>query len=81
MEQVAHMKVSYKKLWKLLIDRDMKKKDLQLAAGLSSTTIAKLSNHENVSMDVLIKVCTILGVDICDIMELVPDQTIERDKS
>lgn len=67
------MKVSYKKLWKLLIDRDMKKKDLQLAAGLSSTTIAKLSNHENVSMDVLIKVCTILGVDIGDIMELVPD--------
>lgn len=67
------MKVSYKKLWKLLIDRDMKKKDLQLAAGLSSTTIAKLSNHENVSMDVLIKVCTILGVDIGDIMELVPN--------
>ncbi|MDD4237914.1 MAG: helix-turn-helix transcriptional regulator [Desulfotomaculaceae bacterium] len=67
------MKVSYKKLWKLLIDRDMKKKDLQLAAGLSSTTIAKLSNHENVSMDVLIKVCTILGVDFGDIMELVPD--------
>ncbi len=78
---VATMRVSYKKLWKLLIDRDMKKKDLQLAAGLSSTTIAKLSNHENVSMDVLIKVCTILGVDFCDIMELVPDQTIERDKS
>lgn len=73
MKQVAHMKVSYKKLWKLLIDRDMKKKDLQLAAGLSSTTIAKLSNHENVSMDVLIKVCTILGVDIGDIMELVPN--------
>lgn len=67
------MKVSYKKLWKLLIDRDMKKKDLQLAAGLSSTTIAKLSNHENVSMDVLIKVCTILGVDFGDIMELVPN--------
>lgn len=67
------MKVSYKKLWKLLIDRDMKKKDLQLAAGLSSTTIAKLSNHENVSMEVLIKVCTILGVDFGDIMELVPN--------
>lgn len=67
------MKVSYKKLWKLLIDRDMKKKDLQLAAGLSSTTIAKLSNHENVSMDVLIKVCTVLGVDVGDIMELVPN--------
>jgi DNA-binding Xre family transcriptional regulator len=67
------MRVSYKKLWKLLIDRDMKKKDLQVAAGLSSTTIAKLSNHDNVSMDVLIKVCTILGVDFGDIMELVPD--------
>lgn len=75
------MRVSYKKLWKLLIDKDMKKKDLQLAARISSTTIAKLSNHENVSMDVLIKVCTILGVDFCDIMELVPDQTIEKDKS
>jgi len=75
------MKVSYKKLWKLLIDRDMKKKDLRLAAGLSSTTIAKLSNHENVSMDVLIKVCSILGVNFCDIIELVPDQTIEKGKS
>jgi len=51
----------------------MKKKDLQLASGLSSTTIAKLSNHENVSMDVLIRVCTILGVDFGDIMELVPN--------
>lgn len=67
------MRVSYKKLWKLLIDRDMKKKDLQLASGLSSTTVAKLSNHENVSMDVLIKVCTTLGVDFGDIMKLVPD--------
>lgn len=67
------MRVSYKKLWKLLIDRDMKKKDLQLASGLSSTTIAKLSNHENVSMEVLIKICVTLGVDFGDIMELVPD--------
>lgn len=68
------MTVSYKKLWKLLIDRDMKKKDLQQAAGLSSTTVAKLSNHEKVSMDVLIKVCEALGVDFGDIMELVPDE-------
>lgn len=67
------MTVSYKKLWKLLIDRDMKKKDLQKIAGLSSTTIAKLSNHENVSMDVLIKVCSALNVDFGDIMELVSD--------
>jgi DNA-binding Xre family transcriptional regulator len=72
------MKISYKKLWKLLIDRDMKKKDLQLAAGLSSTTIAKLSNHENVSLDVLIKVCATLGVDFGDIVELVPDTQPEE---
>ena len=68
------MGISYKKLWKLLIDRDMKKKDLQQAAGLSSTTVAKLSNHEKVSMDVLVKVCETLGVDFGDIMELVPDE-------
>ena len=65
------MQVSYKKLWKLLIDRDMKKKDLQEAVGLSSTTVAKLSNNKNVSMDVLIKVCTALEVNFDDIMELV----------
>lgn len=65
------MAVSYKKLWKLLIDRDMKKKDLQEAAGLSPSSIAKLSKNENVSMDVLIKVCTALGVDFGDIMNLV----------
>jgi DNA-binding Xre family transcriptional regulator len=53
----------------------MKKKDLQKAAGLSSTTVAKLSNHENVSMDVLIKICAALNVDISDIMALVPAQT------
>ena len=68
------MTVCYKKLWKLLIDRDMKKKDLQQITGLSSTTVAKLSNHEKVSMDVLIKVCESLNVDFGDIMELVHDE-------
>lgn len=48
------MTVSYKKLWKMLIDRDMKKKDLQAAAGISSSSISKLSKNYNVSMDVLI---------------------------
>lgn len=72
------MHVSYKKLWKLLIDRDMKKKDLQLAAGLSSTTIAKLSNHENVSMEVLIKLCMALNVDVGDIMEFVKDNAQDK---
>jgi DNA-binding Xre family transcriptional regulator len=67
------MTVSYKKLWKLLIDRDMKKKDLQTAAGISPSSIAKLSRNNNVSMDVLIKVCTALNVGFDDIMELVTD--------
>jgi putative transcriptional regulator len=67
------MTVSYKKLWKLLIDLDMKKKDLQAAAGISPSSIAKLSRNDNVSMDVLIKVCTALNVGVEDVMELVPD--------
>jgi len=70
---VEQMTVSYKRLWKLLIDRDMKKKDLQAAAGISPSSISKLSKNENVSMDVLIKICSALSVDFKDIMELVPD--------
>ena len=66
------MAVSYKKLWKLLIDKDMKKKDLQEAAQLSPASVAKLSKNEHVSMDVLIKVCSALNADIGDIMEMIP---------
>ena len=66
------MAVSYKKLWKILIDKDMKKKDLQTAAGVSWATITKLSKGETVSMDVLIKVCKALECDIGDIMEIIP---------
>jgi len=67
------MGVSYKKLWKKLIDKDMKKKDLQIATGVSWASITKLSKGENVSMDVLIKICKVLDCDIGDIMELIPD--------
>lgn len=66
------MEVSYKKLWKILIDKDMKKKDLHALAGISWASVTKLSKGENVSMDVLIKICTVLGCDIGDIMELIP---------
>lgn len=52
-----------------MIDRDLKKKDLQEMAGISSATIVKMSNHENVSMDILLKVCDVLQVDVSDIME------------
>lgn len=68
------MKVSYKKLFKLLIDRGMKKGELAELSHLSSSSLAKLSKDENVSMDVLIRVCVALHVDFGDIMELVPDR-------
>ena len=72
------MTVSYKKLLKLLIDRNMKKKELQEAAGLSSSSITKLAKNEYVSMDVLVKVCAALSVDIGDIMEIVPDEKVQK---
>ena len=67
------MKVSYKKLFKLMIDREIKKGELAKMASLSSNSISKLAKDENVSLDVLIRVCTALNVDFGDIMELVPD--------
>ena len=62
------MAASYKKLWKLLIDRDMKKKDLRELTKLSSSTIAKMTKNEPVSTDVLIKICAVLNCDVGDIM-------------
>ena len=67
------MSVSYKKLWKLLIDKDMKKKDLKAATGLSTTTLAKLGKNENVSTDILVKICKALECNIGDIMEVVEE--------
>jgi len=68
------MAISYKKLWKLLIDMDMKKKDLQRAAGISSASITKLGKNENVNTEILQKICTALKCNICDIMEMLPDE-------
>ena len=73
------MAVSYKKLWKLLIDKDMKKKDLQSVAEISWSSVTKLSKRENVSMDVLIKICTALNCDVGDVMELLPDEKKDKD--
>ena len=67
------MAISYKKLWKLLIDRDMKKKDLQKAAGISATSITKLGKNENVNTEIIEKICVALHCDVCDIMEMVDD--------
>ena len=64
------MRTSYKKLWKLLIDRDMLKKDLRKAAGISTASMAKLGKGENVTTDVLVKICKALDCDISDIVEI-----------
>ena len=69
------MKISYKKLWKLLIDRDMMKKDLAEKAGISNASIAKLGRNENVYTDILLKICVALGCDVADILEIVPDES------
>ena len=69
------METSYKKLWKILIDRDMSKTDLRLKAGISTMSLAKLGKNENVSMDVLKKICKALDCNIGDIMDLIPEQS------
>ena len=68
------MQVSYKKLWKLLIDKDMKKKDLQALAGISWASITKLSKGKTVSMEVLMKICKALECNIGDIMDLILEE-------
>ena len=67
------MAVSYKKLWKLLIDHDMKKKDLAKAADISNYTITKMSKGENVTVETITKICTTLGCTMDDIVEIVND--------
>lgn len=64
------MAISYKKLWKLLIDRDMKKKDLQEISGVSSASITKLGKNENVNTEIIDKICIALKCDVSDIMEI-----------
>lgn len=68
------MAISYKKLWKLLIDKDMRKEDLRLKAGISTNTIAKLGKNENVNTGILVKICAALNCDIADIMEISEDR-------
>ena len=65
------MHISYKKLWKLLIDRELMKKDLCEMAGISSASMAKLGKNENVNTDIILRICVALQCDICDIMEMV----------
>lgn len=66
--------ISYKRLWKLLIDKDLKKKDLASVAGVSQSSIAKMSRGETISMDVILKICTALDCDIGDVCEAIPEK-------
>ena len=69
------MAVSYKKLWKLIIDKDMNKTTLRKQSGITTTALAKLGKNENVSTEVLVKICNALNCDISDIMELTDERT------
>lgn len=68
------MTVSYKKLWKLLIDKDMKKKDLRIATGITTTALAKLGKNEHVSTEILVRICKVMNCDIGDIVEVVNEE-------
>ena len=74
------METSYKKLWKLLIDLDMSKTELRLKAGISTMALAKLGKNENVSLDVLKKICKALDCNIGDIMDIVPETHCSKRK-
>ena len=66
------LKVSYKKLWHLLIERDMTRQELRKLAGVSTSTIAKVAKDESVSTDILLKICEVLSCNFSDIMDAVP---------
>ena len=71
------MAVSYKKLWKILIDRDMTKTQLRKESGISTGALAKLGKNENVNTEILVKICGVLQCDISDIMELTEEGGVE----
>jgi DNA-binding Xre family transcriptional regulator len=71
------MAISYKKLWKLLIDRDMKKKDLMAISGVSQSSVTKMGKNENVNTEVLVRICLALHCDIGDIAEIVLPESRE----
>ena len=68
------MRISYNKLWKMLIDKNMNKQDLKEVAGISAASIAKLTNGSNITTDVLLKICTALDCKVEDILETVTDE-------
>ena len=68
-EENNMVRISYNKLWKMLIDKEMQKRDLQESAGISSASIAKLGKGENITTDILLKICEAMDCDLNEIME------------
>ena len=73
------MAANYNKLWKILIDRNIRKEDLRVAAGITTTAMAKLGKNQPVHMDILLRICKVLGCQIEDILEITED-TIDKTK-
>ncbi len=69
------MKISYKKLWKMLIDKDMTRRDLRLLSGISTTSVAKMGKGENIYTDILLKICRAMKCELNDIMEIEYDES------
>lgn len=72
----TNMKMNYNRLWKLLIDKNMKKSDLRKTAGVSASSLTKLGKGENVTTDVILKICVALDCRVEDIMEVVKDESL-----
>ena len=75
------MKISYNKLWKILIDKKMNKSDLREMTKMGPNTMAKLGKDETISMDVLLRICEALKCDVGDIMEVIPEEETESNKT
>lgn len=78
--EVSDMAVSYKKLFKMLIDRDMKKKDFRELTGISSNTVTKLANNENVTMEVIEKICIHMNCTVDEIVDIIPDDQVNENR-
>jgi len=77
-ERHVIMKISYKKLFKLMIDRNMKKKELRELASIGNSTMSKLSNDENITMEVIAKICYAIDCKIDDIVDIIPEEKGEK---
>lgn len=77
---MTNMRMSYNRLWKLLIDKNMKKSDLRKVAGVSASSLAKLGKGENVTTDVILKICVALDCRVEDIMEIVKDESLTAEE-